>query len=511
MSTEEEYYIKLYVKGKFVRGEMVRLKEDPYTISYFKLCKIVKKWLEFNIHEIDITIFYVDDLMLAVAIVVGAGDGKEGVEVISSKGGEGVKGLNREGGEGGEGLGGGVDFVSSKCGEGGKGAEVGGSQGGESGEGLGGKGVEVGGSQGSEGVEGLYGLDASVEGLEEGDGGLNGNVEENGEEWVEDESDSDLEDLNVYLVKVMYFSNGYGDEELQEASDDHGSILGSDDDDNTNACKRRSRFPTYNPNSTSPHFCIGCEQFKSAIRKYSRCCKRKLKIIKNKPDRVKIKCIASKNYSNMFRCMQVKIFHNEHNCCISFRNIMVNVKVITYHFEATIRNHPKMKKLCRGICYAVGYADELRLKNPRKFKSLDQSLLGVALVSDIVNNNLCEAFNFSIAESRFKNIITMLKEIKKETYLKVYAYVLQLINGPHEWRKSGIEPVLPLVEKTMLCKPKKNKRKAKNESKKVKHEQLSRAGLIMRCIKYGGEGHIRRSCLQPNTTGSEVCSHYALD
>ncbi|MBA0697321.1 hypothetical protein Goari_020865 [Gossypium aridum] len=40
-------------------------------------------------------------------------------------------------------------------------------------------------------------------------------------------------------------------------SDDHGSILGSDDDDSTNACKRRSRFPTYNPNSSSPHFCIG--------------------------------------------------------------------------------------------------------------------------------------------------------------------------------------------------------------------------------------------------------------
>ncbi|MBA0552171.1 hypothetical protein Golob_023006 [Gossypium lobatum] len=40
-------------------------------------------------------------------------------------------------------------------------------------------------------------------------------------------------------------------------SDDHGSILGSDDADNTNSCRRRSRFPTYNPNSASPHFYIG--------------------------------------------------------------------------------------------------------------------------------------------------------------------------------------------------------------------------------------------------------------
>ncbi|MBA0851675.1 hypothetical protein Goshw_024363 [Gossypium schwendimanii] len=40
-------------------------------------------------------------------------------------------------------------------------------------------------------------------------------------------------------------------------SDDHGSILGLEDDDNTNICRRRSRFPTYNPNLASPHFCIG--------------------------------------------------------------------------------------------------------------------------------------------------------------------------------------------------------------------------------------------------------------
>ncbi|MBA0750301.1 hypothetical protein Gogos_001717 [Gossypium gossypioides] len=321
MSTEEEYYIKLYVKGKFVRDPVLGIQVVKY--------KEINLYVE---HEIDITIFYVDDLILAVVTVDGTGDGNEGVEVISSKCGEGVESLNREGvevagsecgegSEGGKGLGGGVDFIGSKCGEGvedlgGKGVEVAGSQGGEGGEALGGKGVEVAGSQGSEGVAGLNGLDASVEGLEEGDGGLNGSVEEDGEEWVEDESDSDLKDVNVYLIKVMYFSDGDDDEKLQEArqkvrevegktsgkakeavldetesensreqfeaevpkevgeglndrvdkeeegneteyfnSDDHESIR-SDDDDNTNACKR-SRFLTYNPNSTSPHFCIG--------------------------------------------------------------------------------------------------------------------------------------------------------------------------------------------------------------------------------------------------------------
>ncbi|MBA0730242.1 hypothetical protein Golax_025345 [Gossypium laxum] len=140
-----------------------------------------------------------------------------------------------------------------------------------------------------------------------------------GEKGVKDESDSDLDDENAYLMKVMYLSDGDDDEELQEAmqkvrevegktsgkcketvldetesesskqqfeakvfeevdgeglnysvgreedgnkteyfdSDDHGSILGSEDDDNTDVCRRRTRFPTYNPNSTSPHFCTG--------------------------------------------------------------------------------------------------------------------------------------------------------------------------------------------------------------------------------------------------------------
>ncbi|MBA0711205.1 hypothetical protein Golax_010413 [Gossypium laxum] len=36
-------------------------------------------------------------------------------------------------------------------------------------------------------------------------------------------------------------------------------------------------------------------------------------------------------------------FHDEHNCCVSFRNKLVNVKVITKHFEATIEDHSKIK------------------------------------------------------------------------------------------------------------------------------------------------------------------------
>ncbi|MBA0548915.1 hypothetical protein Golob_019978 [Gossypium lobatum] len=56
MSSDEDYYIILYVGGHFVKdpyvryvgGEVIRLKEDPGTISYFQLCKIVKIGLGFN-------------------------------------------------------------------------------------------------------------------------------------------------------------------------------------------------------------------------------------------------------------------------------------------------------------------------------------------------------------------------------------------------------------------------------------------------------------------------------
>ncbi|MFQ6665632.1 hypothetical protein Gotur_032305 [Gossypium turneri] len=120
------------------------------------------------------------------------------------------------------------------------------------------------------------------------------------------------------------------------------------------------------------------EQFKITIHKYSKCCRRELKIIKNDPNRV-------------------KSFHDEHNCYVSFRNKMVNVKVIAKKIEATIRDHPKMKlreiqrrvalemnvnvnmRRCRRAKKIVkdklagnfieefamlwDYADELRLKN----------------------------------------------------------------------------------------------------------------------------------------------------
>ncbi|KAE8698612.1 hypothetical protein F3Y22_tig00110597pilonHSYRG00502 [Hibiscus syriacus] len=187
--------------------------------------------------------------------------------------------------------------------------------------------------------------------------------------------------------------------------------------------------------------------------------------------------------------------------------------------------------------------------------------------SDIVDNNLCEAS--SIADARYKSIITMLEENRvkimtrivekrrflttwkynfrplikkkfdimkkdsiqwrmiwngdnecevkkgnkqyivdlnektyewihsfyhKDTYIKAYKYALRPINGPQDWKKSGIEQVLPSVDKDMPRRPKKNRRKQKDEPKKVKPGHVSRIGLIMTCKRCGGQGHNKRSC-----------------
>ncbi|KAL4323348.1 hypothetical protein GQ457_11G020680 [Hibiscus cannabinus] len=200
-------------------------------------------------------------------------------------------------------------------------------------------------------------------------------------------------------------------------------------------------------------------------------------------------------------------------------------------------------------------------------KKWTKAFQGLHATSDIVDNNMCEAFIYSIIEARYKSIITMLEEIRvkimtrivekrqfistwkynygilikkkfdvikkdnvswrmvwnreggcevkkgrkqylvnlnektcscrrwqlcgipcqhaccaiwhtdgvsddylhscylKDTYIKAYSYALQPKNGFHDWKKSGIEAVLPPIEREMPGRPKKNRRKAKDEPK----------------------------------------------
>ncbi|PPS15214.1 hypothetical protein GOBAR_AA05361 [Gossypium barbadense] len=104
-------------------------------------------------------------------------------------------------------------------------------------------------------------------------------------------------------------------------------------------------------------------------------CRRPLKFIKNEPKRVVVRCIASPNcswrirasYSPVAKCLQIKSFQDEHHCSVSFKNKMVTTAMIAQHFEATIKDHPKMKLReikRRRASKMHDYAHELRSKIP---------------------------------------------------------------------------------------------------------------------------------------------------
>ncbi|MBA0858003.1 hypothetical protein Goshw_020071 [Gossypium schwendimanii] len=103
-------------------------------------------------------------------------------------------------------------------------------------------------------------------------------------------------------------------------SDDHGSIVEfSSKDEHEHGARRRRKFPVYNPNHENPKLCLKMlfrdgKDFKDAIRNYLKVSRRELKIV------------------------------TQMNVSVKFsRTKKVNVAIIACHFEATIRNHPKMK------------------------------------------------------------------------------------------------------------------------------------------------------------------------
>ncbi|PPR85771.1 hypothetical protein GOBAR_AA34921 [Gossypium barbadense] len=53
----------------------------------------------------------------------------------------------------------------------------------------------------------------------------------------------------------------------------------------------------------------------------------------------------------------------------------------------------------------------------------------------------------------------------------------------------------------MPGRPKKNKRMAKDEPKKLKLGHLSRKGLLMTCTQCGQHGHNKRSCTNSEQSG----------
>ncbi|TYH22377.1 hypothetical protein ES288_A04G123700v1 [Gossypium darwinii] len=98
----------------------------------------------------------------------------------------------------------------------------------------------------------------------------------------------------------------------------------------------------------------------------------------------------------------------------------------------------------------------------------------------------------------------LLKCYHIETYKKAYSFLMQLINRPHDWAKTGIKLVLPLIKRKMHERPKKNRRIAKDEPKKLKPSHLSSKGLLMTCTQCGQHGHNKRFCIKGNGHAKQV-------
>ncbi|PPR86493.1 hypothetical protein GOBAR_AA34199 [Gossypium barbadense] len=224
MFIEEEYCINLHVGGKIVRDPSVsRTLQDNLRvvwndtstidmINYWVKHKEIDLYVE---HEINIVVFVNDESMLAVACLQFGGDGNEGGE-----GGE-VVGSKCSRGEGGEVEGEGGELLSV-----GEGSEVA--------EGLSGKGDDVAVNEGGESDgSGERGLGMKVMYL------LDGDDEEELQEAmqkfeVEVSEEVDGEKLN-YSVGREYDGN----ETEYFDSDDHGSILRSEDDHSIDVWRRR--------------------------------------------------------------------------------------------------------------------------------------------------------------------------------------------------------------------------------------------------------------------------------
>ncbi|XVE83395.1 hypothetical protein DITRI_Ditri16bG0085600 [Diplodiscus trichospermus] len=80
------------------------------------------------------------------------------------------------------------------------------------------------------------------------------------------------------------------------------------------------------------------------------------------------------------------------------------------------------------------------------------------------------------------------KMYNPQMYMKAYQYSFQLINGPHEWKKSNLDPIIPPPTRKTAERPKKSRRKVKDEPKKTPGK-LSKAGLEMTYKLCGEKGH----------------------
>ncbi|XVF66909.1 hypothetical protein PTKIN_Ptkin10aG0077400 [Pterospermum kingtungense] len=224
---------------------------------------------------------------------------------------------------------------------------------------------------------------AEVEGLDEGVSQVS--VGEGGSARVDMEKVYDdgheLDDENEYLVRVRYQADEEGDEELEAArekvrqyknnpstvKDNKKSAdllenihldkcaVGAGGNENDQGCDIEEctcdNWSVVGSDNEEGKVFKDGNQFREAIQKYSMVERRQLTFVRNEPYKIRVKCTAAAkcpwyifaSYGKKARGMQVKTFIEEHSCAVSFKNKLVDTKMIFEQLETDIKNQPKMK------------------------------------------------------------------------------------------------------------------------------------------------------------------------
>ncbi|XP_065857605.1 uncharacterized protein [Euphorbia lathyris] len=94
----------------------------------------------------------------------------------------------------------------------------------------------------------------------------------------------------------------------------------------------------------------------------------------------------------------------------------------------------------------------------------------------------------------------------KATYMKAYANCIQPVLNMKMWPESNNPPIEPPEVKKFPGRPKKNRRKSKDEPKKI--GKYSRKGTTMTCSFCKNEGHNKKSCQLRKAAGTEGSSSH---
>ena len=141
-----------------------------------------------------------------------------------------------------------------------------------------------------------------------------------------------------------------------EAEYDSGSEdFSYDEDEEGNIIRKRTKYPTYDPNTDTPHFSLGMvfkskTQFRKAVIKYGLKTYRNIKFIKSEDDRVRAKCAWPGCPWLMYgvvssRCsrFQVITYSDDHHCAPNRVNSLVSARIIAKRYEHFLLANPTWK------------------------------------------------------------------------------------------------------------------------------------------------------------------------